>query len=70
MSGVPWGLGKSSYWWPNKPFREAYSAQLHALSLVVSKSAQATAPAAAASATRRFGFVQWSEAANGASLGL
>ena len=30
---VSWDLGTESYWWPNKPFDEDYSAVLHNLNL-------------------------------------
>ena len=53
------------YWWPNKPFRENYTPQLHVLSLTVDS---AETPAADSSVgdsvvKHRFGFVEWSEAA-------
>lgn len=57
--GLRWGLGDASYWWPNKPFREDYTAELHTLAVTVGPGFTATA-----TATRRFGFVEWTEAVN------
>jgi len=33
---VSWGLGPSSYWWPNVPYQSGYTAQLHDLNLTLS----------------------------------
>jgi len=33
IEGVPWTLGPESYWWPNIPFSEDYTATLHWLNL-------------------------------------
>jgi hypothetical protein len=33
---IPWGLGTTSYWWPNVPYQEGYQAQLHNLRVDVS----------------------------------
>jgi hypothetical protein len=33
LAPVRWGLGRDSYWWPNIPFREDYTAVLHHLDL-------------------------------------
>ncbi|MGD0835938.1 MAG: glycoside hydrolase family 2 TIM barrel-domain containing protein [Polyangia bacterium] len=30
---IAWGLGTTSYWWPNVPYQATYQAQLHNLSL-------------------------------------
>ena len=57
VRGIPWRLGNSSYWWPNKPFRDAYTPQLQVLTLSVS-----AANAPVATAEHRFGFVEWAEA--------
>ena len=53
---IPWHLGPASWWWPNKPFREDYRAQLHHLDLTVQP-----AGGEAQRWRQRFGFVEWSE---------
>ena len=35
LGPVKWGLGATSYWWPNMPFREDYAAELHKLNLTL-----------------------------------
>ena len=45
---------------PNKPFRESFTPQLQTLSL--SAAAAGGGGGVLASASRRFGFVEWSEA--------
>jgi len=57
---IKWGLGPKSYWWPNMPFREDYTATLHNLVLdikepgwLLSKKCQTY--------TQRFGFCEHSE---------
>lgn len=35
---VQWALGTSSWWWPNKPFREDYVASLHVLNVALKPS--------------------------------
>lgn len=57
---MKWGLGTKSYWWPNIPFREDYTATLHNLVLdikepgwLLSKKQQTY--------TQRFGFCEHSE---------
>ncbi len=56
LGPVNWDLGRASYWWPNKPFREDYTPQLHNLELFVSESHKTIQ-----TLTRRFGFVEWTE---------
>jgi len=53
---VNWALGNASYWWPNKPFREDYTPQLHNLEFSLLEKNKAIQ-----TLTRRFGFVEWSE---------
>jgi len=53
---VNWGLGNASYWWPNKPFREDYTPQLHNLELSLAEKRKTLQ-----TLTRRFGFVEWTE---------
>jgi len=53
---LPWNLGAKSYWWPNKPFREDYKAQLHNLSVSVKEGATILD-----AEKQRFGFVEWGE---------
>ena len=53
---VHWTLGKGSYWWPNKPFREDYTPQLHNLEWSVLEKRQTLQ-----TLKRRFGFVEWTE---------
>lgn len=38
---IKWGLGSTSYWWPNIPFQADYKARLHNLTLQVSRGGQA-----------------------------
>jgi hypothetical protein len=38
---IKWGLGTSSYWWPNVPYQSDYKARLHNLSLAVSRGGKA-----------------------------
>ena len=53
---VNWTLGKASYWWPNKPFREDYTPQLHNLELSLLEKRQTLQ-----TLKQRFGFVEWTE---------
>ncbi len=53
---IPWKLGPDSYWWPNKPFREDYRAQLHFLNLVLKDGKSVHQQK-----RQRFGFVEWTE---------
>ncbi len=48
---VTWGLGASSYWWPNVPYRAGYRAQLHTLAVHAAVSTGRTSDA-----SYRFGF--------------
>ncbi len=56
ITDIPWGLGPSSWWWPNIPFHEDYAAQLHVLQLVLKQDGQIIA-----TSTQRFGFVEHAE---------
>jgi hypothetical protein len=38
---IKWGLGTSSYWWPNVPYQSDYKARLHNLTLAVSRGGKA-----------------------------
>ena len=58
VKGIRWGLGPESYWWPNIPFREAYAAQLHVLTLSLKQDGLPLH-----TTSRRFGFVQHAEGA-------
>ncbi len=53
---ISWGLGQSSYWWPNIPFDENYEAQLHNLNLTL-EDGNGTVD----SFTQRFGFAEYLE---------
>ena len=53
---IPWTLGAQSWWWPNKPFREDYQAQLHLLNVTVNEGTDLMHRW-----QQRFGFVEWSE---------
>ncbi len=37
---ITWGLGATSYWWPNVPYQADYKASLHDLTLQVSRGGQ------------------------------
>jgi hypothetical protein len=50
---IKWGLGTTSYWWPNVPYQADYKARLHNLKLQVSRAGQA-----AHAKLVRFGFRQ------------
>jgi hypothetical protein len=50
---IKWGLGTTSYWWPNVPYQADYKARLHNLSLTLSSSGKVTQ-----SKVVRFGFRQ------------
>ena len=56
LGPVNWALGSASYWWPNKPFRENYTPQLHNLDFSLSETGKTLQ-----TLTRRFGFVEWTE---------
>jgi hypothetical protein len=53
---IKWGLGEASYWWPNIPFREDYTAQLHYLNVQLLEKGKMLARR-----TQRFGFVEHAE---------
>jgi hypothetical protein len=56
---VKWDLGPESYWWPNKPFHEDYTAVLHLLKLEIRDRKRVVD-----TRKQRFGFVEWSEESN------
>jgi len=56
---IPWEPGPESYWWPNKPFRESYQAELHNLHLSLKEGAETHDQR-----TQRFGFVEHTEGPN------
>ena len=56
LGPVNWPLGNASYWWPNRPFREDYTPQLHNLEFSLSEKGKTLQYL-----TRRFGFVEWTE---------
>ena len=53
---VQWGLGSKSYWWPNIPFDETYTAKLHLLNLSI-KEGQVSLD----KRSQRFGFCDYAE---------
>lgn len=54
VGAVRWGLGSSSYWWPNVPYTISYTATLHNLNLTLSDGATPTT--IVDTGTYRFGF--------------
>jgi beta-galactosidase/beta-glucuronidase len=56
---VSWTLGSTSYWWPNIPFNETYSAKLHNLNLTLKEGTTTWD-----SKVQRFGFSQYTEGSN------
>jgi hypothetical protein len=55
---VTWGLGASSYWWPNVPYTKGYRTKLHVARVTVTPDATGGGAAAAHSLPFRFGFRQ------------
>ena len=55
---VTWGLGASSYWWPNVPYTKGYRAKLHVARVTVTPDATGGGAEAAHSLPFRFGFRQ------------
>lgn len=55
---VTWGLGASSYWWPNVPYTKGYRAKLHVARVTVTPDATGGGAEAAHSLPVRFGFRQ------------
>ena len=53
LGPVSWGLGESSYWWPNVPYQRGYRARLHYATIRVES---ATGNATPHSLPVRFGF--------------
>ena len=56
LGPVAWDLGPESYWWPNIPFRENYTAQLHFLNVRISEHGRTWEVR-----PQRFGFVEHAE---------
>ena len=55
---VTWGLGASSYWWPNVPYTKGYRSKLHVARVTVTPDATGGGAEAAHSLPFRFGFRQ------------
>jgi hypothetical protein len=55
---VTWGLGASSYWWPNVPYAKGYRTKLHVARVTVTPDATGGGAEAAHSLPFRFGFRQ------------
>ncbi len=55
---VTWGLGSSSYWWPNVPYTQGYRAKLHYAAVTVTPNSAGGGSAAAHTIPVRFGFRQ------------
>jgi hypothetical protein len=55
---VTWGLGPSSYWWPNVPYTQGYRAKLHNARVTVTPDAAGGGGAALHAIPIRFGFRQ------------
>jgi len=58
LGPVTWGLGSSSYWWPNVPYTPGYRTQLHNALVTLTPDAAGGGSAAAHSVPFRFGFRQ------------
>jgi hypothetical protein len=58
LGPVTWGLGSTSYWWPNVPYVQGYRAKLHVARVTVTPDAAGGGAAAAHSIPVRFGFRQ------------
>jgi len=56
LGPVAWDLGSESYWWPNIPFREEFTPQLHLLDLKITEGAKQWQ-----AYSQRFGFVEHAE---------
>ena len=56
LSNIPWTLESDSYWWPNIPFREDYTATLHWLNLSLREGGKTISEK-----RQRFGFVEHGE---------
>lgn len=61
---VTWGLGSTSYWWPNVPYQSGYTAKLHNLNLSLEPSGGGTPMHVN---TTRFGFRECLQVAPDAS---
>jgi len=58
LGPVTWGLGPSSYWWPNVPYVQGFRSVLHVARVTVTPDAAGGGAAAAHSIPVRFGFRQ------------
>ncbi len=58
LGPVTWGLGSTSYWWPNVPYVQGYRAKLHVARVTVTPDSAGGGAAAAHSVPVRFGFRQ------------
>jgi hypothetical protein len=58
LGPVTWGLGSSSYWWPNVPYVQGYRAKLHVARVTVTPDMAGGGTPAAHSIPVRFGFRQ------------
>jgi hypothetical protein len=58
LGPITWGLGATSYWWPNVPYVQGYRAKLHVARVTVTPDAAGGGAAAAHSIPVRFGFRQ------------
>jgi hypothetical protein len=56
LGPISWNLGPESYWWPNIPYRENYTAQLHDLNFEIKEG-----PRIWQKRRQRFGFVEHGE---------
>ena len=61
---VKWGLGSSSYWWPNVPYTPGYVSKLHVAAVTVTPDAAGGGAAAAHTVPYRFGFRQVKQVAS------
>src|SRR5579862_6181044 len=59
---VSWNLGTGSYWWPNVPYQQGYTAQLHDLNLAIAPSGGG---AVLDQTSERFGFRECLQKADG-----
>ena len=58
LGPITWGLGATSYWWPNVPYVQGYRAKLHVARVTVTPDAAGGGAVAAHSIPVRFGFRQ------------
>ena len=58
LGPVTWGLGSTSYWWPNVPYVPGFRARLHVARVTVTPGSAGGGAASAHSVPVRFGFRQ------------